>query len=616
VRERHDYLISGDDNGGENTFQAFKSAMETFRLPSNFVIHVVSSDPETLGEIKRVTVGDLLDRPGEFDGEKCLDPLEPEYHDQEAIGILYLSTPTPNIYSFAHGGRTLYLVRQRDTVILQSGAPLENREAICTSLRRTGSVFEKGNVPMYLSGDQLKAFEINTMSAELGRYFRVFKPVGKAGDLAPCELPVTLQKDFLSMGSRGLPKATSVTSIPLVTAEGEIIQEPGYYAEHETLYLPRMDAPACPPIPLSPTEEDIKRAAKKLRNVYRETQFDSEHDLAIAVAGLLTACCRPLLPTCPGFSFEAPISSSGKTYLGQILATMVTGDVAPVTSAPNDNAEWQKTLVSYFLSGESRDTVFIDNVRGVLSSEALEAFITGSSFSGRVLGESRTVSFSPRCVVIVTGNNMTLNVDNTRRFLRCVLAPKEDAVEIVTKPYHSDPVSDIKENRGEYAWAACVLLRAGRLIAQETTYEKLGTFEQWCDMILPALKAGGFEGDPIHKIKESRKEAHAASGTTDLLRALHSRFGGQAFAAREVIAAAREDAETFKFKVKGSNGEDKVYHHLDEALENASGKAPNQWSAKSIGWVLRNREGLHDNGLVLRSKASVGRGTSYWISEE
>ena len=608
IRQRHADMFL-DDGSDINTFTVFKSAMESRNLPPNFIIHVVSSDPDTMGEIKRVPVQELLDKPGEYHGERCLDPLEPEYHDEEAIGILYLSTPTPNIYSFAHGGRTLYLVRQRETITMRTGAPLENREAICRVLRDTERVYEKGNIPMYLCGDQLKAFDEPTAAAELGRFFRVQKPVGKKGELVPCDLPTLIIKDFLGMnGGRGLLQVKAVSSIPLVTMDGEIIQEPGYNAEHEILYLPRTEAAACPTVPQDPSDEEIAKAAEKLKSLYRETQFSSPHDLAIAVSGLLSACCRPLLPTCPGFAFEAPMSSSGKTYLGQILATMVSGEPAAVTSSPEDNAEWKKTLISYFLSGGFRDTIFIDNVRGVLSSEALEAFITGSNFSGRILGQSRTVSFTPRCVVIVTGNNMTMNVDNTRRFLRCTLAPKEDSVEIVTKPYHSDPLMDMQTNRADYAWAACVLLRAGRLRHQNDSYERLGTFEQWCDMILPALKAGGFEGDPIHRIKESRMEAYEASGTTDLLRSMYSYFGDNEFSAQELLQAARKDAEVRVLNVMG-----KEYHELDLALEKASGKSPNMWSAKSIGWALKDRVGMHDSGYVLQTRASSGRGIRYRV---
>jgi hypothetical protein len=536
--------------------------------------------------------------------------------------MIYLSGVRPLIHSFAHGGRNFILMRQKKSIVLTEGGPLENREAICRALREVGGVYERGNSPVYVHGDKVRAFEVATIEADLGRYFRVVRPMKVKGEIeyVPSSLKPNHLRDFLSMnGGRGLPQLDGVSSIPVVAPDGRVIQDPGYYEDLNFLYLPRSSDPICPPIPSHPTDEEIERSANMFRDLFKECQFSDENDLAIAVSAMISACCRPFFDRAPAYTFEAPVSSSGKTYIGQVVATMATGEEAPVTSAPEDNAEWKKSLLAHFMTGDARDVVFIDNVRGLLNSTALEAFLTADKFSGRVLGETRTVSFKPRCTVIVTGNNMALNLDSSRRFLRCILAPKEDAVDIVTKQYSSCPLTKVKNNRNDYAQAACILLRAAK-VRKITVEEKLSGYPEWSDMILPALKVGGFNGSPIQRVLESRREAQEASGSGDLFQALWDTFGDKMFTAADLIEKAKADALVASAGgkvLRNSQDSEVKYNGLDEALEKVSEKRPHEWTSKSVGWTLSKRKGQNDGGLTLKQEATggkkTGRGTRYYM---
>jgi hypothetical protein len=66
---------------------------------------VIQFDAET------VTVADLLDgRGAEFDGQDCLDPLEPDYRNGDTVGRFYWNEGlAPVIVTFAHGPHTLVL---------------------------------------------------------------------------------------------------------------------------------------------------------------------------------------------------------------------------------------------------------------------------------------------------------------------------------------------------------------------------------------------------------------------------------------------------------------------------------------------------------------------------
>ena len=58
----------------------------------------------------RVTVGDLYDKPDEYDGEYCHDPLEPDYGGSTGAGTKgWIDIDNSRIYSHAHGGITYIL---------------------------------------------------------------------------------------------------------------------------------------------------------------------------------------------------------------------------------------------------------------------------------------------------------------------------------------------------------------------------------------------------------------------------------------------------------------------------------------------------------------------------
>ena len=66
---------------------------------------------------------------------------------------------------------------------------------------------------------------------------------------------------------------------------------------------------------------------------------------------------------------------------------------------------------------EARPVLFIDNVKGRLSSEPLEAFLSAPVWSDRILGVSESFTADNLTTVFVTGNGMTVSPDMRRRSL-------------------------------------------------------------------------------------------------------------------------------------------------------------------------------------------------------
>lgn len=73
------------------------------------------------GQQEILTVDQILKAPINYDKCRTLDPIEPEYGDYDDVGILNLSGPgAPNLFSFAHGGRSYRLAANAELAINDS----------------------------------------------------------------------------------------------------------------------------------------------------------------------------------------------------------------------------------------------------------------------------------------------------------------------------------------------------------------------------------------------------------------------------------------------------------------------------------------------------------------
>jgi hypothetical protein len=69
----------------------------------------------TMPDRSVVTVADILGNLSRYHQVECLDPLEPEYDDYRVVGMIY-TDGNPCIYSYAHGGQTFQLVRDKSEI--------------------------------------------------------------------------------------------------------------------------------------------------------------------------------------------------------------------------------------------------------------------------------------------------------------------------------------------------------------------------------------------------------------------------------------------------------------------------------------------------------------------
>ncbi len=73
-----------------------RRARESLYLFSDQTLIVIESD----GCEKEVTIKEILSNPERYDKLRALDPIDPDYGDREAVGILNLTDGKPNLYCF------------------------------------------------------------------------------------------------------------------------------------------------------------------------------------------------------------------------------------------------------------------------------------------------------------------------------------------------------------------------------------------------------------------------------------------------------------------------------------------------------------------------------------
>jgi hypothetical protein len=127
----------------------------------------------------------------------------------------------------------------------------------------------------------------------------------------------------------------------------------------------------------------------------------------------------------PMFLLSAPQAGSGKSTLARALIRAGTGGRgASDTPWPEAHEEVAKLLFSKVREGAP--ALYFDNVRrgSGVGSAALDAFITSSKFSSRVLGVSETMEGSATFPIIMSGNNVVVEGGTTSRTVEIRLEPK------------------------------------------------------------------------------------------------------------------------------------------------------------------------------------------------
>jgi hypothetical protein len=165
---------------------------------------------------------------------------------------------------------------------------------------------------------------------------------------------------------------------------------------------------------------------------------------------------------------------------------------------------------------EAKTVIFFDNLKGHLSSESLEAFLSASVFEGRKLGVNESIIAPNLATVFITGNGLTVSPDMRRRslFVELHLA-EERAEDKVFKRTLDDPT--LLELRPKVLAALWALVKHWDTQGRPTPLRSHSAFPSWANIIGGIVEAAGF-GCPLERVNV----AAAADPDGDDMRSLVS----------------------------------------------------------------------------------------------
>jgi hypothetical protein len=279
----------------------------------------------------------------------------------------------------------------------------------------------------------------------------------------------------------GIRVLEGVVRSPVLRPDGTVLDVPGYDAATGLLYQPNAEFPS---IKSEPTHADALLARDELLEVASDFPFASEAARSGWVSAVLTLLARfAFAGPAPMFVFDASTAGSGKGLLAQTIPCMAEGHPAAQTPQPENESEERKQITAAAIAGER--IVFFDNLTRPLGSGALEAVLTTTRWSDRILGESKRFEGDVLTVWMATGNNVAYrSVDTLRRIVPIRLESSEEHPEMRTSFKHPKLLEWVLENRGRLVTAALTMLRAYQVAGRpDVGLTGLGSFEGWSALV-------------------------------------------------------------------------------------------------------------------------------------
>jgi hypothetical protein len=601
-----------DEAAEEDVLKAFRLAVEDQKLPSYFELILEGGE--------RVTVSDLLRDPDRYHGQRCADPLEPDYDNDDRIGCINLrSGGRPHVWSHAHGGQRYELLPEKVLIQLVGG---EGARAVVTMdkvIGRSGDIFQ-------VAGELVRVVETKTIAIkpewlqnradELIRFERYSVSAEKyVTKDCPRELALKL---LANRGAWSAPVLNNIILAPVMRPDGSPLDRAGYDKDTGILFLASQPG-EMPSILHRPGRDQVRAALATAWEPFAHFPLKTPLDRAIALAAMITAIQRPMLLTAPAFAFDAPTAGSGKTKAAQAVG-MFGGSLPAVSPWPSQKEEQRKSIFAHLLS--LPQSLLLDNIDGPVESADLCALLTSpNGFEDRVLGKSERVTVPSRVLVLMTGNNIQPVGDISRRLLKITMDHGVERPDALQFPF--DPVALMRKRWREYRVALLTVLRgfieAG---APRHGQSSMGSFEEWdrlvrqCVCWLAHESLAPFElADPAEGVNVNYAQDTDTAKLRALLHAWRGCFDDAHTAVKGAIAYVEHG-----FLPVGDEGEERPDAQakrelLKGVLEEIAGEGRSGINPRRLGQWIKKRAGRIVNGLRFE-RGTMRDGNARWFVQD
>jgi hypothetical protein len=393
--------------------------------------------------------------------------------------------------------RSQVLLAQTSPDLFQYGGQLSHTVRVNKSVRhKDGCVVPEGTIEVVLASKEW-------LQIELCRRANWESPrVSKDGSIEwlACDPPMKVAQGVLKDPGRWRARVLNgIAEIPILRDDGSVCATPGYdpatgifFADSGISFLQLADPP---------DRDEAIQALAYLEEPLKDFPFVEPHHKSAVLAMILTAIIRRQLPLAPAFGVSAREAGTGKGLLVEIMAVIATGRTAPITPFTVDEDEQRKRITSSLLAGHA--LINIDNVDAPINSAALASLLTSQIWSERILGVSKKADVPSNALIVITGNNLVIEGDMTRRVIPIELDAGCERPELRT--FDRNPATWALKNRGALVGAALTILSAWRRAGQPRTagFRPLGSYEIWSLEIAACLQWLG-RPDPMLAMERVR----------------------------------------------------------------------------------------------------------------
>lgn len=429
---------------------------------------------------------------------------------------------------------------------------------------------------------------------------------GKKKDMVIIDPPAKAMNTLIALGHWGFPRVSGIINAPTLRPDGSILSKKGYDQATQLWCHPDENI-MMPKTKEKPTKKDALEALKLFEDLLSGFAFESRVDFSVAVAGIIGAVCRGAYDVAPMILFLAHMPGSGKSFLVDVISSIVRGRACPVTTASKNEEEMEKRLGALLL--ESPSMISLDNMSFNIRSDLLCSMCSQQMVKVRILGKSEAPDCEWKGSLFATGNNISYSGDMTRRGLICNLDPGVERPEL--REFDFDPIDRVLKDRGKYIAAALTLVRGYLNSGVELDCLPLGSYSGWSRFVREPLIWLG-EEDPVRSMDQALEDDPVKSSAENLFELMKQHVGlDKPIKANEIIDLAKEQISTGEFGA-GVSGFARARPELFDLLVERSGDR-GQIDPRRFGLWLRSLKGQIYNGTkLLAFSESTGHGNR-WI---
>jgi hypothetical protein len=458
---------------------------------------------------------------------------------------------------------------------------------------------------------QLKELDSIYARDLMGRHAVWMKWDGRSKQMVRTNAPMEIASMIMARaGEWSFPTIAGVISTPTMRPDGSLLTEPGYDGSTRLLLV---EPPPLPPIPDRPTRDDALAALKLLEALLIGFPFLTDIDKAVALSAIITPVVRGAFPVAPLHASRAPTAGSGKSFLWDTVAAIAVGQLMPVMSTGQDEAETEKRLGAAMLAGQP--LISIDNVSRELGGDALCQIIERPVVEIRILGRSERVRIEARgTTLFATGNNFVIVGDVCRRVIITNLDPEMERPEL--RQFKFDPVETVLNDRGKYIAAALTICRAYIAAGKPGCAPRLGSFEGWSDTVRSALIWLG-RADPVKSMENAREEDPERIELISMMEgwseAIGVGIGARVRLGPALLVGGETDREYDGAPLEPKHPE--FYAALQAMALRITGRRGQMPDAPMLGNYLRKVKGRVVNGKRFANRPDEKKGAEWWIEE-